>query len=185
MWKEANDAPFGHLHYSLFPGAYFQHAPSLIPCAAALPSLMCAVWMENTLRAITSKLGFAWLQSPCCSLCCRLFPLVSSFKDQRKKFPEGRGQAQLERTENVSFLTCALKSFWFWCFLPSTKAAVPYFMGINSLLPLCLKPYLRWKVLFCFFLFSLFCWLSSVHFLNLYSWSSCYFPGTVKSWLRV
>jgi hypothetical protein len=38
----------------------------LFPAHAAAPlSLICVIWIENTLQAITSKLGFAWLQSRC------------------------------------------------------------------------------------------------------------------------
>lgn len=66
--------------------------------------------------------GFDWPQSPCCSLCRGLYFLISSFREQRKKFPGGRGQGrELEGTGNI-FLTCGLRSFWFWCFLPSTRA---------------------------------------------------------------
>ena len=71
--------PFLCILQHLFPGL-----PSPILCAAVLP-LIYAVWIENTLKAITSKLGFAWLQSPCCFLCCRLAIFPNFFLQRPKK----------------------------------------------------------------------------------------------------
>lgn len=107
--------------------ALLSSTPLPRPCAAA-HSLICATWIENTLETIKSKLGFAWPQSPCCSLCCRLFLLISPFKDQRKNFPEKRGQGEeLEGIGNISFFfdlwsELSLVSCMF-VFLSSAKAA--------------------------------------------------------------
>lgn len=88
--------------------------------------------------------GFDWPQSPCCSLCRGLYFLISSFKEQRKKFPGGRGQGrELEGTGNI-FLTCSLRSFRFWCVLPSTRALLH---GDKVTPPWCLDPY-QWQEVF-------------------------------------
>lgn len=43
------------------------------------------------------------------------FSLISSFKDQRRVFPEGRGRGEeLVKIETISFLICVLRLFWFW-----------------------------------------------------------------------
>lgn len=151
--------------------------PPFHACAAAPLSLICVIWIENTLQAITSKLRFAWLQSPCCSLCCRLFFLISSLRRQRKKFPEGKKQRRIiGRNRGFFFFDLLSEIFHF--------IIVFLFVCLFSFQQEWQYPMSTWKEMFLLLSssvllmggFLLLCYsVSLIDLLILYSWSSWLF----------
>lgn len=106
--KEASNAPVGSL-YSLLHGinSYSPfHPAQLLPFTH-----LCNLDGKHTSGHFI-QLWFARLHSPCCSLSCGLFFLISFFKDWRRFQKEGS-----KENGNVSSLAWSLRSFPLCCWI--------------------------------------------------------------------
>lgn len=132
--KQANGAPIGIFIILYFTGLISSTPPFSSLCSCSPFTHLCNL-DENTLQALISKLGFAWLQSHCWSLCYKLFFFLISSLRPKKHFQKEGGKEENWKKQNISFWTCTLRSLGLG-FSSANEAVVSCFMG-TYLLPLC------------------------------------------------
>ena len=101
--------------FSVFDSTCFQHSLPPSPVQLFFLSSMPS-GLKTHLRQLHSSSDLLGFKVPAVSSAAGWpFFLISSFKDQRRMFPEGRGQGEeLVKIETISFLICVLRLFWFW-----------------------------------------------------------------------
>lgn len=109
--KQANGAPIGIFIILYFTGLSSSTPPFSSLCSCSPFAHLCNLDWKHPSGTI-SKLGFAWLQSRCWSLCCRLFFLISSLRP-KKRFQKEGGKEENWKKQNISFWTCTLRSLGF------------------------------------------------------------------------